>query len=124
VQKDDIAKGSGEDRAQYEYEPLDGYRFHSLVLQVAHPLANLAGHDLVHAHGAEPGQDVLAELVRVRLARGGFHHVVRQPLFGDVPLERLPAAPRVIDPALGDLGFRTLPRLGSVLPVREGPGRP
>jgi hypothetical protein len=60
-----IVQSGGEDRAQDEPDLLDGRRADALRLEVSHPLADGAGHDLVHPHGAEPRQDMLVELVGV-----------------------------------------------------------
>ena len=90
-----VVQSCGEDRAQDEPDFLDARRAHAPGPQVSHPLADVRRHDLVHPHRTEPRQDVLADLVRVRLSRGRLHHVMGQPLLGHVPVGR--SACRAVD---------------------------
>jgi hypothetical protein len=106
-----------------EADLLDGGRADSLRLQVRHPLADVAGHDLVHPHRPEPRHNVLVELVGVPLAGGRLDHVVGHPLLGDVAAERLPAAPGIAETPLSLSQLRLLPRLVGVLLAGEGSGR-
>ncbi len=73
------------------------------------PFADIAGHDLVHPHRAEPWQNVFADLVCVPLPGRHFDHMVGKPLLFGISPERLLAAPRVTNTAFGLLDFCRLP---------------
>ena len=122
VQERHVVHCGGEDCAQDEPDLLDARRADVFCLQVGHPLADVSRHDLIHPHGTEPREDVLADLVGIRLPRGHLHHVIRQPFLCDVTAECLPPAARVAQAAFGDLQLGALPRLVGLAFLGEGSG--
>ncbi len=73
-----------EDRGQDDLLMPDRRGRDALVDQVADPFADVDGQDVGHLHRAEPGGDVLVEVVAVGLPSGGFQDVVWEPVLRDV----------------------------------------
>src|SRR6266581_487394 len=87
------------------------------------PFADVARHDLIDSHRAEPRHDVLVNLIGVTLPGGHLDHMVWQPLLFDIPREGLLPASRVADSALSLLDLSGLPSLVCIPLIWEGPRR-